>query len=225
MSSYASICILAYQRLDFLKRTLQSLLNTPAGYPYELIIHDDGSDQEVKEYLYELQRRGELSWLVINNDKNMGIGRSVQNCFRISSGEYLFKVDADLEFESNWLAEAIKILGKPGIGCVSLFNYRTYAPNDNRFNVLQDKGDHLIVDDLVSSIYGVNRYMWEQYGAQLGTDGWHQHIKSQGYDLAITKQDMVRNFGFGADKSIYVVEKDGKYQARELSETPRLLGE
>lgn len=221
--NYASLCLLSYQRPKFLKRTLESLLNTPAGHPYELIVHDDGSDQEVKDYLYEFQRQGKLSWLTINNGKNLGIGRSIQNCLRISSGEYLFKLDADLEFKPNWLAEGIKILNKPGIGCVSLFNYQNYDPHDKRFSVTQEKSDHLIVTDFVSSIYGFSRYMWEQYGSKLGTDGWHQYVKSQGFDLAISKTDLVSNFGFGIENSVYVVKENGEYKAREFSKIPRLF--
>ncbi len=221
---FASLCVLSYQRPEFLKRTLESLINTPAGYPYELIVHDDGSDQEVKEYLYELQRSGKISWLIINNGKNMGIGKSIQNCLRMASGDYLFKIDTDLEFEPNWLWEAVKILDNSTmIGCVSLFNYRNYNADDDRFNIIEERDGYNIVDDFVSSIYGFRRDVWKTWGDDLGADGWHQHLKKISYELAITRHDMVHNFGFGADKSIYVVKKDGGYKARGFSKLPRIF--
>src|SRR6188768_3278736 len=50
-SDYASLCLLSYERPDFLDNTLKSLADQP-GYDYELLIHDDGSQSpDVRERL------------------------------------------------------------------------------------------------------------------------------------------------------------------------------
>lgn len=216
---FASLCILSFQRLDFTKIMLPSLLET-LDAKAEVIVHDNGSDNEVKDYLLSLLKERKISWLILNGGDSMSIGKAIQNCLRVASGDYLFKIDNDLKFKKGWLSKSIKILEEnKNIGCLSHFNYRHYDPNDNRFNIIKEEKDYNIVDDFVSSIYGFRRELWDKYGKELGTDGWHQFVKSQGYNLAITKEDMVENFGFGAN-SIFV-GKDGK--AREVSDLPLIL--
>jgi len=57
----ASLIVLAYERPDFLVRTMTSLLNTPMGYPAEIIVNNDGStDPEVLEYLTQLARQHKI---------------------------------------------------------------------------------------------------------------------------------------------------------------------
>ena len=228
MDKFASICILSYQRLDFLKRKLESLFSTNAGAKYELIISDDGSDLEVKQYLEELLNQGKISYLILNGGKNRGIGEAIRRCFKISSGDYLFKLDTDIEFKEGWLKEAINILDSNYIGCVSLLNYNNYDAQDERFKIeseINKKGFKFnTVSDFISCLYGVRRGVYETYKEQLGTDGWHQHIKSQGFKLAISNTDMITNFGFGLETSIYLdTDKDGKIITRKTHDEPLIF--
>jgi len=223
MKKYCSICVLSYQRLDFLKKMMNSLLTVDSGYQMEICVHDDGSDDEIQEYLHQLVKEKKISYLIQNCGKNRGIGEAVRNCFKVASGDYLFKVDTDLEFKDGWLKEAVRILDD-GVGSVSLFNYNHYDPSDARFKIEQEKENCFIVSDFVSSIYGVRREVYEQYKDKLDTDGWHQYIKGQGYDLAITKEDKVSNFGFGIGKSIYVtVNEKGEPVATKTYELPLIF--
>ena len=212
MAKYASVCILSYQRLDFLKRMIKSLISVDAGYGMEIIIHDDGSDQEVKDYLYAVQQIYGISYLIINNGKNRGIGEAIRNCFKIASGDYLFKLDTDIEFKEGWLREAVIALEIENTGAVSLLNYNNYNPEDDRFKTenLIKAGDNYFyeVSDFISCLYGVTRETYEKYKDHLGTDGWHQYIKSQGYKLLISEKDKIVNFGFGLGNSIYVQQND-----------------
>lgn len=217
MDKFASICVVSYQRLDYLKRTMESLTSVNSGFPMEIIVHDDGSDQKVKEYLYELQREGKISYLIMNNGKNRGIGHAIRRCFKISSGDYLFKCDTDIEFKEGWLKTAVDILEynwtvKNPVGCVSLLDYNNYNASDERFKTEQTLVGlgvtAKIVTDFISCLYGVKRDVYEYYKNELGTDGWHQHIKKHGFSLAISDTDMIDNFGFGLGKSIYIEENN-----------------
>jgi len=224
MEKYASLCVLSYQRLEFTKKCLESLLNTSMGYNAEILVNDDGSNPEVKDYLFGLLKERKISFLILNGGKNMGVGHSIQNCLRLSSGDYLFKIDNDLLFKPNWLETAIDILDDKTVGCVGLFDYRNYDPNDKRFNIIDQKEKYNIVDDFVSSIYGFRRELWDKYGKELGTDGWHQYVKSQGYNLVISKEDMVENFGFGINSSIYLEKQnDGSIETRTTSNKPLIF--
>ena len=223
MKEYASVCVLSYKRIDYLRRMMASLLTTDAGYPMEIIVHDDGSDQRVTNYLYDLLAKKRISYLILNGGKNRGIGEAIRNCFKVASGKYLFKVDTDLTFEDGWLKKGVEILQDKEVGAVSLFNYNHYDPNDDRFKVEKTKETHLVVSDLVSSIYGVREAIYEEYKDKLSTDGWHQYIKEQGHDLAISDVDLVQNFGFGIGKSIYVTEEDGKPVPTKTHKDPLLF--
>ncbi len=229
-NKYASICVLSYQRLDFLKRMMASLLSVDSGYNMEIIVSDDGSEPEVKDYLYSLLKEKKISYLILNGGKNRGIGTAVRNCFKVASGDYLFKLDTDIEVKRGWLREAVNILEQPMIGSVSLLDYNNYNPDDDRFEMINQYVDgniqYKVVTDFISCLYGVKREIYEKYKNQLGTDGWHQYIKSQGYDLAISAEDKIVNFGFGLKTSIYLdVDKNGNIVTRKTHKRPLIFGE
>lgn len=214
---FASLCILAYERPQFLVRSFESLVKNTT-YPHERIVNNDGSgDGLVQNYLENQLDLGELSFLISNGGFNMGVGKSLTNCIGISEGDYIFKLDADLEYLPNWLEITSSILeNNPDVGCCGLFNYKNYDPNDDRFEILEEREDCYIVSDFVNSGYGFKRHIWEDFGYMLGDDGWQQFVKSKEYKLAIPKQDVVLNFGFGANKSVYL-------NTPTKSEFPRLF--
>ena len=123
-----------------------------------------------------------------------------------SSGDYIFKLDADLEFTDGWLLKAVNLLENEfDLGVLGLIDYRRYDPSDVRFHEVFDRGDCLVVKDLVSSAYGFTRETYNTAGDSMRHDGWHLALQKAGYKLLI--KDVVNNFGFG--KSIYV-GADGK---------------
>lgn len=226
---FASLCVLSFRRPDFLKRSIESL-HRNTKYPFELIINDDGSkDDAVYDYLEDLLSKEKVSYIIKNAGQNMGVGKAFRNGIGVSSGDLLFKLDDDLEYLPGWLTTVSNILENNGdvIAC-GLFNYRNYAPDDDRFQILEERDDCLIVNDFVNSGYGVRASAFEEYGHVLGDDGWHTYMRGQEYGvsngsklkwkIAIPKRDVVFNFGFGKN-SVYV--KDG--QVRRKSEVPLIF--
>lgn len=197
----ASLCLLAYKRPQQLIECIQSLHQT-ADYPYELIVNLDGGDEYNIAFLTQELKMGRISKLILSCGNNRGVGRSFQNCLGVAEGDYIFKVDTDLLFKPNWLSTSVGILSNnPDVGAVSLFDYRNYDPNDNRFNIMEEREDCNIVDDFVSSIYGFKHPYTIEDWVEIPDDGFHQ---SQGGKLAITKEDYVINRGFGVGKSVYI---------------------
>lgn len=203
----ASLIVLAYERPEFLKQTMVSLLTTPMGYPAEIIVCNDGSkDPEVFEYLTGLAKLKKISILINNCGQNVGIEKSVKRGIACSSGNYIFKLDADLEFTENWLKKGIDALvTKKNIGAVGLVDYRRYDPRDERFWDVVKSNGVLHVKDFVSSAYGFKRETFDKLGHLMRHDGWHLVLQNMGYKLVV--KDVVNNFGFG--RSVYVGE-DGK---------------
>lgn len=170
----------------------------------------DGGDSWAIGYLSELLNRGEISKLILISGNNRGVGRSFQNCLGVAEGDYIFKIDTDLVFKPNWLSKALLVLdNNPEVGAVSLFDYNYYDPNDDRFKPetcrLEERPDCYIVKDFVSSIYGFRKedaYGWFPHA--MPDDGFHTKLQEQKGKLAITKENLVTNNGFGVYKSVYV---------------------
>jgi glycosyltransferase involved in cell wall biosynthesis len=225
---HASICLLAYQRPVFLIKTLESLINTPAGYPYELIVHDDGSDPVVKGILNSYMIQGKISFLIQVGGSNMGIEKAVRRCVAVSSGDYIFKLDTDLTFKPDWLKTAVGALEKPEVGAVGLLDYRNYDPKDVRFHNItpflgksgESDSRYWQSDNFVSSAYGFRREVFEKHGSEMRHDGWHLLLYELGYKLAITNPDVVINHGFGIH-SIYVNHQTG--EAVDMDHPPKLF--
>lgn len=207
MNNLASLIILAYERPEFLHRTMESLLSVPSGFPMEIIVHNDGSkDPEVFNYLVHLAAEKKISMFIQNCGLNQGIEKAVKRGVACSNGDYIFKLDTDLEFTDGWLDKAVKILDNDiEIGAVGLVDYRKYDQNDERFWDVVPCGEYSIVKDFVSSAYGFTRRTFDRFGYLMSHDGWHLELSTLGYKLALTH--VVNNYGFG--KSIYV-GTDGK---------------
>ena len=68
-NKFASICVLAYKRPLELEMTLKSIIKN-TKFPYELIINNDGDDQDNIGDLIEKFLDGRISKLIFNNGKN-----------------------------------------------------------------------------------------------------------------------------------------------------------
>ena len=202
MKNLASLIVLAYERPEFLHRMMTSLLTVDSGYPMEIIVHNDGStEDEVFQYLTSLAHEKKITILINNCGQNVGIEQSVRRGIACSSGDYIFKLDTDLEFTPGWLGKAVAILEhEETVGAVGLIDYRKYDPADSRFWEVTEMPNFLWVKDFVSSAYGFTRTVYNAAGKYMKHDGWHLKLQELGYRLVI--KDVVNNFGFG--RSIYV---------------------
>lgn len=77
-----------------LSKAIESILNQSYGN-FEFIICDDcSSKKEVKETLIKFQKLDNRIRLIRNNH-NSGLASSLNNCLKISSGEYIARMDDD----------------------------------------------------------------------------------------------------------------------------------
>lgn len=251
MSKFASCCLLSYERPDFLRTALATLV-AHAEYPLELIVHDDGSrNEQVKIALRQLQDHGLISTLIQNSPgHNEGVGVAVNRCFDVARGDYLLKLDQDLVFEPGWLRKAVAIFegnednwdlheddGEPIIGALGFFRYGA-EPVRYEDMFIRDWGG--VADecsweqheDFVGSAMMFDRDTWERFrpfperSAAFAEDlEFKTKLKAHGYAMALPKEDLVRNLGFGYGPSTVVAkDKDGALTAAKIKEGPRLLG-
>lgn len=112
------------QSLDVLKTCLGSLWEN-TGDPYDLLVFDNASCPEVREYLSAAHNQGKIQYLVLS-DKNIGKGGAWNFIFQAAPGKYIAYADSDIHFYPGWLEESLAILEAfPKVGMVTARPMRT----------------------------------------------------------------------------------------------------
>jgi glycosyltransferase involved in cell wall biosynthesis len=134
MNDFVSIVVSAYNRKDLLLRSLRSIEQN-TDYPYELIVHDDGSSDGTTEMLYELCRAKRICTVIQNPEGcNRGHGTAVNRAVAISEGKYIVKLNGDDLVYPCWLSKAVKVMETyPEIGLLHLAAYDYSWVHNSRF--------------------------------------------------------------------------------------------
>lgn len=243
-AGYASCCVLSYNRPRFLAKCL-STLSENAAYPFELIVHDDGSDDpELHQFLHHLHREGKVSTLILNTPHhNQGVGNAIQRMFQLATGDPIIKIDQDLVFQPAWLRETVDILDRnradsargeaPPIGALGAFKYPA-DPVDHEKMFVKDWGYFEEHEDFVGSFMAVPRYVyadfpnWETHSEAFAEDmAYKSRLKSDDLVMALPPRDLALNVGFGPPFSTVVTdyseETGGTVQA--IHRMPAIFGD
>ncbi len=106
------------QRLDVLKVCLTSILEH-TDQPYDLLVFDNASCEQVEAYLLDLRRMGAIRYL-IQAAENIGKIGAFQILFRAAPGEVVAYCDDDIYHYPGWLGAHLEILDTfPNVGMVS----------------------------------------------------------------------------------------------------------
>jgi glycosyltransferase involved in cell wall biosynthesis len=112
------------ETLDVLKVCLESM-RRDAGLPFDLLVFDNGSCKEVREYLVAEKEAGRIQYLILS-EKNMGKGGAWNMILAGAPGEIIAYTDADVLFSPNWLSRSVEILETfPNVGMVTARPFRT----------------------------------------------------------------------------------------------------
>jgi glycosyltransferase involved in cell wall biosynthesis len=172
-----SVLIPLYNKVDYFKETLQSVLNQT--YPnIEIIIVDDGSTDGsldlVKKYLSEK--------IIIFEQKNKGASAARNKAFELSKGDYIQYLDADDILDKSKIEEQVKVLAKHP-NCLTIAQgYEMVIMKDGQKKMTQrkrltkDYSDHktFIFDEILEAAlvhsWLIPRYFIEKAG------GWNEDI-------------------------------------------------
>jgi len=112
------------ETLDVLKVSLESM-RKDAGLPFDLMVFDNGSCAEVRDFLVKEKEEGRIQYLILS-EKNMGKGGAWNVMLAGAPGEIIAYTDADVLFSSNWLSRSVEILETfPNVGMVTARPFRT----------------------------------------------------------------------------------------------------
>jgi hypothetical protein len=114
------------QSLDVLKALVESLHATrEPAHPYDVMVFDNRSCAEVREYLQEASDQGKIQYLVLS-DTNIGKIGAWTYMFGAAAGEYVVFSDGDVAFRPGWLSASLKLFETfPNVGMVTARPLRT----------------------------------------------------------------------------------------------------
>ena len=234
---YASLCFLSFNRPKTLREGIHSALDN-AGYPCEIVVHDDGSLYEVQRELLDMLTDGLISSLVLEPcGHNEGVGRSINRAFAVATGDPVCKLDQDLTFESDWLKKAVTIVEEDDrLGMLGLFKYHVEPV---RWQDMELKpgwsARHGIPYHYVKDFVGSAMIIPRDHLAYFGVFPEHSDafaedveykllMQKHGYSLGLPDEDLATNRGFGVGPSTVVTGfTDGVGQVQPIHHGPRVF--
>ncbi len=112
------------ESLDVLKVCLESARRDP-GLPFDLMVFDNGSCAEVRDYLVQEKESGRIQYLILS-EKNLGKGGAWNIIFGGAPGEIISYTDSDVLFHPQWLKKSVELLETyPNVGMVTARPFRT----------------------------------------------------------------------------------------------------
>jgi glycosyltransferase involved in cell wall biosynthesis len=110
--------------LNVLKVCLDSIRES-ADLPYDLLVFDNGSCEEARQYLLDEHQAGRIQFLLLS-EKNMGKGGAWNVILAGAPGEVIAYTDSDAYFYKGWLSRSLQILETyPNVGMVTARPFRT----------------------------------------------------------------------------------------------------
>ena len=115
-----------YAEMDgVLKACLNSIYNTKLNEAFDVLVFDNGSCDEIKQYLLKEQAEGRIQYLFLS-EKNLGKGGAWNIIFEGAPGEIIAYTDNDCLFTPDWLEKSLRILETyPNAGMVTARPFRT----------------------------------------------------------------------------------------------------
>ena len=101
-----SVCIPTYNRSDYLKYSVNSVLQQ-TYQDWELIVCDDGSTDDTPEVVNSYD---DSRLRYVRHPENIGRSRNMRSGFDAAKGEYFIKFDDDDAIASDFLAKTVAIL-------------------------------------------------------------------------------------------------------------------
>lgn len=105
--------------------TSLSTLRENAGLPFDLLVFDNGSCREAREYLLSQFEQGHIQQLILS-DKNVGKGGAWNVMLQAAPGEIIAYADNDVIYSPGWLKESVRVLETyPQVGMVTSRPFHT----------------------------------------------------------------------------------------------------
>ena len=95
--------------LEVLKVCLESI-RASADLPFDLLVFDNGSCEEARQYLLDEHTAGRIQFLILS-EKNLGKGGAWNMILAGAPGEIIAYTDSDAYFYPGWLSRSLQTAG------------------------------------------------------------------------------------------------------------------
>jgi glycosyltransferase involved in cell wall biosynthesis len=114
------------QGLEVLKAVVESLnASREPAHPYDVMVFDNHSCAEVRDYLKEACEQGRIQYLTLSNG-NIGKLGAWNAMFGAAQGKYVVFADGDILFSPGWLSASLELFETfPNVGMVTARPLRT----------------------------------------------------------------------------------------------------
>ena len=104
------IVIAVWNLKEYTKNCIESIIKN-TEYPYRLIVTDNGSEAETREYLESLKNDSRLKahdYTLIRNEENLGATKALNQGLRLSKGKYAMILNNDTIMTKGWLSKMVR---------------------------------------------------------------------------------------------------------------------
>ncbi len=113
-SPILSICIPAYNRPNWLRRALESIMltNSDIQEAIEIIVTDDSSDSKCGEVAQEILKAWKGEWFYSFNNPRLGMAQNWNRSIKLASGEYVLILHDDDFLLKDALADIVRAIAQ-----------------------------------------------------------------------------------------------------------------
>ncbi len=151
------IIIPVWNELELTRECIESIKRS-TKIPFRLIIIDNGSEKETREYLENVRDDPDLDVILIRNDSNIGYLKAVNQGLKQSDSKYVCILNNDTVVTDNWLDKMVDFAEKhDDVGLINpvLKKKRTPSAPDNLDKITRElesrKGEYIELDHCVGA--------------------------------------------------------------------------
>ena len=171
------ICIVTYNRLEYLKLCVWSILASTT-VEYRLFVISDNSTDGTNEWLLEMKDLGKIDEVIINSE-NLGSAESFNRVIRATSSDYFVMTCDDMWFHRGWDTAGLEILNKfKNSGIITFFNF-PINNKDSQLKRVSDKAYFRQSTGLGSSI--ISRALFDKVGGFVLPEGLKMGYFAKGF--------------------------------------------
>lgn len=223
-----SICIPAYKQVEFLRKTLSSVL-AQDFLDYELIVSDDSKDDSVKKLLDEFDFQGKLRYF--HNNPSLGSPGNWNFSMKQAKGEYIKILHHDDFFTSEHsLSAFVRLLDRnPNVSfafsgtVIDLLAMRTkkiHSCSNSQFAKLVAFPDRLFFSNYIGApsatiIRNEGAVFFDEKLKWLVDVDWYIRLILNNSNVAFTKEPLICTVHGGDGQITQSVFDDKKIQIRE----------
>jgi glycosyltransferase involved in cell wall biosynthesis len=177
VSDCLDICIVTYNRLEYLKLCVWSILAS-TKQKYRLFVISDNSNDGTNEWLTEMKSLGKIDEVILNSE-NLGSAASFNKVIRATNSEFFVMTCDDMWFHRGWDEAVIQILNEfRDCGMVTFFNF-PINPNDSQLKIVNDHTYFRQSTGLGSTL--ISRRLFEEIGGLFFPEGLKMGYFAKGF--------------------------------------------